>query len=209
MLKRQRRTSPFLPSSIPLISDSPDDFIDRDSKRRRTTPPVLDGPSRGWTAHLPQLEDDEEYYDDEYPPSYNQPLDPSLEQTSLKSEYKSANAILRELHVLHQHRLLFPPSDTMPSGTYNAHPPTPTSPHFFLSEEPPLIKCHVQSPPQDHQRTTAFTHTSMVKDAQQELPLLEEVSRVTERYESINKFLGSLFISRRRVLDTSDEIHGR
>ncbi|KJA25955.1 hypothetical protein HYPSUDRAFT_64182 [Hypholoma sublateritium FD-334 SS-4] len=165
MLKRQRNSSPTpAPSaSTPVFADEPPD---RDTKRRRTAAPELDGRARGW-ATQPDGDDDDEYISQDEAP------DPALPRSE---EYKSANTMLRELHTLHQHRLLF------------ASSPQPTS-------SPAADKWHVPlltPPPQ--------------KCGQPGGPSVEEATRVAQQYEATNRNLGLLFLSRRRKLDPSDEI---
>ncbi|PPQ80018.1 hypothetical protein CVT26_011900 [Gymnopilus dilepis] len=200
MLKRQRPSSPFLPSSTPFIADSSDDIVDRTSKRRRTIPPALDGSSRGWASPPQDLEDDDEDYDDDYP-SYNKHSNQHVELTELNPEYKSANAILRELHVLHQHRSLFSPPDT-PSHSPIVNPGSnstyPSTTSYHPEALSPPTKPHLQSPPLNHPRPT-LSHTLVPSGKDGERPLLDEVDRVTERYESMNK----------RELDSPDEIPDR
>ena len=88
------------------------DFADtRSTKRRRTLPPVLDGAQRGWAK---SLEDDEEE-DDEYDDDDNYGNHPSpLDTQAAQSEYQTTNSMLRDLHTLHQHRLLFASPGLMP-----------------------------------------------------------------------------------------------
>ncbi|KAF8350258.1 hypothetical protein F5887DRAFT_944519 [Amanita rubescens] len=93
MLKRQRPTTPPIPS-MPLWADpSPLDsmMMEREHKRRRTTSITpLDTPWKDWGNKLQAIAND---------------ADNSPEPTD--SEYRTANGTLRELHTLHQHRLLF------------------------------------------------------------------------------------------------------
>lgn len=216
MLKRQRPVSPppsF--SSVPLITaDSPTDLVERDTKRRRTLPPVLDGASRGWAQAPPfinNVEDDEEDYisDDEIEniaPNFS--INCSLtqqqqQQPGDKAEYASTNSFLRELHTLQQHRLLFS-SLTSPAAS------------SFLScgsnskdagHSSPLTKGHFNLPPPIEPRGSSHMSTPIAKLSQHQghgLPI-DETHSVTEHYEGTNKFLGSLFLSRRRLLDSSDQ----
>ncbi|KDR84765.1 hypothetical protein GALMADRAFT_233098 [Galerina marginata CBS 339.88] len=210
MLKRQRPSSPPLASpSIPFISDAPGDLIERNSKRRRTLPPVLDGASRGW-ASAPQVADDEE---DDYHSDYEEENDDAFASSCYQdhqntSEYKSANSILRELHTLHQHRLLFSPSKPHVHATPLNSITYPLNATQHL--QPPVpMKGHMSQPGSLH-TTSAYNPVSTEKGCQPQLggTFSEEVNRVTERYESMNRRLGSLFLSRRRDLGSPDGISG-
>lgn len=83
-----------------MASDSVEDLPAAPNfKRRRTAPPLLDGVSRGWAQ---QEEEDEDYAaSDSEDDAATCPLDGST------GEYSSTNSLLRELHTLNQHRLLF------------------------------------------------------------------------------------------------------
>ena len=96
MLKRQRPTTPPIPS-MPLRADpSPLDSMmtEREHKRRRTTSITpLDTPWKDWGNKLQAIA------------NHADNCEASPEPTD--SEYKIANGTLRELHTLQQHRLLF------------------------------------------------------------------------------------------------------
>ncbi|KAF9480450.1 hypothetical protein BDN70DRAFT_877590 [Pholiota conissans] len=205
MLKRQRQPSP-LPSSpsIPFVADAPSDMIERDSKRRRTVPPVLEGAARGWAAgqSVPNDDDEYTYSDDEVQPDI-----PNPNQCQSTSEYKSTNTMLRELHTMHQHRLLFAsPSDGQNSNIL--HTPNPMYTMSINSYQPSMSdKTHLPLP----NECMRPVHTSQLvgKIVQSDGMLTEEAARVAELYEGPNKYLGSLFLSRRHTLDSSDEVSGR
>ncbi|KAF8168328.1 hypothetical protein B0H34DRAFT_56085 [Crassisporium funariophilum] len=204
MLKRQRQPSPppSLPS-VPLISDSP---IHRDSKRRRTLPPVLDGASRGWASSRSIPNDDEEEYfsDDEI-----ENVVPHDYSEQGKAEYKSANYVLRELHTLQQHRLMFAsPSPSIPQSAFLSatnHEPNTTA-HAY-SIDPPRTKGQLPLPLTNERPWTSQTPmmTPIDKPRFHESVPLEEVLSVTEHYEETNKLLGSLFLSRRREIDPTNQ----
>ena len=243
MLKRQRPVSPpptF--SSIPLVvADPPADFVGRDTKRRRTLPPVLDGAHRGW-AQAPPLpiniaEDDEEDYisDDEIEniaPNFSNNCSLIQQQPGDKAEYSSTNSFLRELHTLQQHRLLFPSPPPPPTASSfsscGSNPKDTThSPNIlsYSGHYPPLNKGHSnlspQLPVERLRMSSQMSPTPFPKLSQQQSPI-DEIHSVTEHYEDTNKyvaftdiddklssitsfsrFLGSLFLSRRRILDSS------
>ncbi|KAF8807193.1 hypothetical protein BYT27DRAFT_7232754 [Phlegmacium glaucopus] len=232
MLKRQRPVSPPpASSSVPLVvADPPADLAVRDTKRRRTLPPVLDGAYRGW-AQTPPLsisnaEDDEEDYisDDEIEniaPNFSTTYSlTQQQQPGDKAEYSSANSFLRELHTLQQHRLLFSSPPPHPSASSllawgpNSKNATYSSNTLSYSDYPPLTKGHSNVPPQlPIERPRLSSHmspTPISKLSQQPShgPPIDEIHSVSEHYEGTNKFLGSLFLSRRRVIDSSDQRPG-
>ncbi|KAF8971568.1 hypothetical protein BDZ97DRAFT_1251631 [Flammula alnicola] len=199
MLKRQRPPSPSS-SSIPFINDSPADLIERNSKRRRTVPPVLDGTARGWAAPR-ENEEEEDYTYSDHEVDIVAPRHDYQQQAP--SQYKSTNTMLRELHTLHQHRLLFATSTVAHNSDTNATITSPLYPAPYPRHATPE-KGHLQ--PQHDRLRTAHVSPLIDKGSQVNDTSMEEVNRVTERYEGTNKFLGSLFLSRRRKLDSSDEI---
>lgn len=196
MLKRQRQASPPPPSSsnIPLITAPAGDAIaERIFKKQRTAPPSLDGRIRGWgqEPELPGEDDDgEDYIDDDIEDMVPLPSTAGYVHPSLhaENEYKSANTVLRELHTLHQHRMLFstPPS----SGSHSiahlmvAH----TSPPLLHGPSPlrnQIGKDRITGAWSPHSSSTAKEKSSE-KD---ESVLEEEAHRVAERYEGLNKFV--------------------
>ncbi|TFK41388.1 hypothetical protein BDQ12DRAFT_438504 [Crucibulum laeve] len=217
MLKRQRAVSPP-PStpSVPLLdSSSMDMLIDRDPKRRRTLPPVLDGPSRGWGRPYTDDSYEEDYEENDSDPIYPDTGDHDAVAALDTVEYKSANNVLRELHTLNQHRLLFASTSNVPphylpmkrtSHTYL--PPTASSdsdahlPPTFLKTFLPAIS----ERPRLHSATLSH-HNDEPENKNTHGMFVEEGHCVKERYESSNKFLGSLFLSRRRELGSSTDTY--
>uniref|UniRef100_A0A8H7YBW7 Uncharacterized protein n=1 Tax=Psilocybe cubensis TaxID=181762 RepID=A0A8H7YBW7_PSICU len=192
MLKRQRPASPPIPSSsVPVVSDTPADLIERHTKRRRTLPPVLDGSHRGWaTEPRTSADDEDEYYSDDE--EDEQESDFQRQQQQLQSEYKSTNNMLRELHTLHQHRLLFSPQAT--SDT-RASPLTVIKPyqHQQLLQSPikglmPHLSERLQTPQQQLTSTSTPARIDSTKRTHTD-PLSEELTRVSERYESTNRYV--------------------
>ena len=211
MLKRQRQVSPTPTfSSVPLvIADPYADFMGRNTKRRRTLPPVLDGTCRGWAvAPLPinnEEDDGEEDYisDDEIKnivPSCS--IDCSLtqqQQPGDKAGYTSTNSFLRELHTLQQHRLLFsspppPPSasassflygsnpkDAAHSSSYSGYHSPPIKGHFNLQLQLPIERPRVSS-------HTSPTPTAKLSQQQSHGFPIDEIHSVTEHYEGTNKY---------------------
>lgn len=179
MLKRQRAPSPPLPSSsVPLITDTSGDVIERKTKRRRTQPPVLDGASRGW-ARPPETpsEDEEDFLSDDEV-ELLVPSHPSQQQQQ-QSEYKSTNTMLRELHTQQQHRICFSSPPTAQNTSLSA-----SLPHLTISSRHPDKGLF---PPQQERLRPAFPSVLMEKGYQDDGIATDEVNRVTERYEGTNK----------------------
>jgi len=187
MLKRQRAPSPPLPSSsVPLISDTPCELIERKAKRQRTHPPVLDGASRGW-ARPPEtsFEDEEDYCSDdeveEKAPSYHS----QQESQQHQSEYKSTNTMLRELHTQQQHRICFSPPSTLQNTSLSTHPS-----HLTISTPIPSRHLSLDKgllPLQPERVRPAFPSAPMEKGYHDDGIATEETNRITERYEGTNK----------------------
>ncbi|KAI9572652.1 hypothetical protein HD554DRAFT_2014144 [Boletus coccyginus] len=201
MLKRQRPATPP-PSSLddpasflPIRPLQPLHTIDPShprSKRQRTQPPSLDGALRGWLESEdagPHWESDGEEDWTEGPYDVlGSPLPPS----TTANQYKDANSLLHELHVLNQHRLLFarPPRDRRLG-------PGPGVPL-------PTAHSHVQDLPAG-QRPAAWTDGSPYHRAHPQFTrdemagrgcciesverggFIEEVRCVRQRYEDANR----------------------
>jgi len=224
MLKRQRPVSPpptF--SSVPLVITDPPatDFLRRDTKRRRTLPPVLDGAYRGWAQAPPvsinNVEDDDEedrISDDEVEniaPNFS--INCSLTQQQSpgdKAEYASTNSFLRELHTLQQHRLLFlSPPPSVPSCSSNQKDAADASNVLSYSGYHPTLNYKGQfnlppQPPIERSRVSPIPITKLSQQQNHTFPI-DEIYSVTDHYQGTNKFLGSLFLSRKRVLDQRPE----
>jgi hypothetical protein len=105
--------------------------------------------------------------------------------TKASEEYKSANMMLRELHILNQHRLMFPPSAStsmnpvsVPSSTYPPPPYTGDSKlHPALMQTGKLSRPY--SPRQKNIGVDEFQGS------------LEEAGVVSEKYENMNKYVYS------------------
>jgi len=177
MLKRRRPTTPPVPS-VPLWEEPlPLDtaMMEREQKRRRTAL-VTDDPWGVWDT-TPK-------------PVVNQAGNAreGPEVSCVDSRYKSANSIIRELHTLHQHRLLFSTSATPPghdtSGQSSSAPSSQSKANVSPSVE----------------RLTQAENPPAQTDPEQDHSCLGEQAQVKERYEEINRLLGSMFLSRRRQL---------
>jgi len=155
MLKRQRPATPPIPS-MPLWAEpsSLDSImVEREHKRRRTTSATpLDAPWKDWDNRLHAIANC---------------ADIGREG---QVSYKSANATLRELHTLQQHRLLF------------SAPGTPLTHN---------------SPFQSKGMSSISLDTTNLG---QGMPSIDEQMQVKERYEETNRLLGSTLLSRRKEL---------
>lgn len=216
MLKRQRQVSPTPTfSSVPLvIADPYADFAGRDTKRRRTLPPVLDGVCRGW-AHAPlfinnEEDDGEEDYisDDEIEnivPNSSINFSLTQQQPGDKAGYTSANSFLRELHTLQQHRLLFssPPPSHSPSASTSPFLCDSNSKDTAHSYHSPPIKDHfthglpLQLPierPQVSSHMSSTPSTAKLSQQQSHGFPIDEIHSVTEHYEDTNKYVISTVV---------------
>ncbi|KAL4069377.1 hypothetical protein J3A83DRAFT_4537689 [Scleroderma citrinum] len=118
-------------------------------------------------------------------------------------DYKRSNCLLHELHVLHQHRLMFSPSDH-PSSTYG--PPSPSiCTHFCFQGNADATNIPSRSSfdklpiPQPSSPAHSAPH-ARTGQPYSDQAVLHEAQSVWERYEGTNRLLGSLFLSRRREL---------
>lgn len=209
MLKRQRPVTPP-PSSLgdppSFLSDGPirplqpphtADPSQHRSKRQRTRPPPLDGALRGWleseSAASHWESDGEEDWIEDTHDTFRPPLPPS----TTADQYKDANSLLHELHVLNQHRLQF------------AH--SPRDRRLSPSPRVPLPAAHAHTQdPQARQRPAAWidgssyysvspqfardrlASRSCCIESAREKGLVEEVQYVRRRYEDANRY-GAFF----------------
>ena len=110
---------------------------------------------------------------------------PKMTTTTTTSEYKSANMMLRELHILNQHRLTF----SAPTGPAPATPPPPNS--FSMTRVPsltrhlsyalPQLPSKLHPTPQPDQLPRTFASINKFIEGPMEEP------GVSEKYENINK----------------------
>ena len=198
MLKRQRPSSPPpSASNVPLISDLPLDYADRPSKRSRTKPPSLNGAERGWATTADDEEDDgeEDVYDElpsstaPYAMSTSMPPEPHI------THYKSTNDLLRELHVLNQHRLVFStPTSSCHTGL-DSHTSSEQKDQYSVAYMP-LAQIGAQ--------VSYQTHGSKQDDAGQ---VWEEAQLVQDRYEAHNRYVTCAFRAVRSLNLSPDCLH--
>lgn len=206
MLKRQRPISPTPTfSSVPIVIA--DSFVERDTKRRRTLPPVLDGACRGW-AQAPlsinnEEDDGEEDYisdDEKENTTTNCSINCSQQQPGDKAGYTSTNSFLRELHTLQQHRLLFssppPPPSASAASSFLCGSNWKDAAHSlsYSGYHSPPIKGHVNLPlqlPVERPRVSSHmspTPTAKLSQQQSHGFPVDEIHSVTEHYEGTNKY---------------------
>lgn len=126
MLKRQRPAtppsvsldpSPYFPGTsfrpLPQRASDSASLSERRGKRRRVLDSTLTGPG---SSRKEESDGEEGWVCDDA----GQPCPSATCHTDI--DYKRPNCLLHELHVLHQHRLMFSPSDH-PSSTYGLLPP--------------------------------------------------------------------------------------
>lgn len=202
MLKRQLPVTP-----PPTLLGSPSYFFDSLAKPHLThNPNLLDVPARkrrrveqsvpdgtvGDHSCNPYHEEssgEEDWIDDANLGGH--PPDPSSQSSPGGNEYMQTNSLLYELHVLNQHRLMFVNSDHRSAPlaslrTTNIPASTPDEKSLITE----ISKCPA---------CPADMWTSEMSPA----TTAHEAQSVWERYEGTNRFLGSLFLSRRRELQTS------
>jgi len=198
MLKRQRPATPP-PSSL---DDYPFDSLIRPpptidssqprSKRQRTRPPPLDGALRGWLESGPSPHGDSDGEED-WTEDAGDAVTSSLPPSTTPDQYKDTNSLLHELHVLNQHRLLFvhSPRDRSLNPARHNHTQGP------LVQEGCTLPYRTAFPQPKLESQSCFIGSQAKKG------LVEEVECVRQRYEDANRLLGSLFLSRRREVESN------
>jgi len=190
-LPKRRRVSPEAMEEDDLDSIPHSDSA-RDSKRRRTAAPSLDGMSRGWEPPSPPAtqsssssfkystergdEDNESDWDTENDESHSSRSEDWKHDVS---EYGYANTLLHTLHAQSRLRV---------------------QPIFYHYHQPGQLPSPSPSVAENEFVSQGRTNTDIVESPDVECQL------VKERYEERNKLLGSLFLSRRRDLHDSNSI---
>ncbi|KAI0724345.1 hypothetical protein C8T65DRAFT_733982 [Cerioporus squamosus] len=207
MLKRQRSSPSFVPDAYPAADPAIDTFEERVAKRRRQLAPQHPySTDKGKAPWRPGDSDGEEDVEnDEY---LDRPLAPSSQAQRLQQAgaYKHANTLLHDLHAEQRHRVLFsslsPPEHISIAHNHPRNHPELEHPLSSPSKLPPMVPEYGPLPVPSYEstkHTSSFTISIPSKDASAVDHV--EVQRVTERYEDTNRFLGSLFLSRRRQSD--------
>ncbi|KAF8527874.1 hypothetical protein BU17DRAFT_81119 [Hysterangium stoloniferum] len=224
MLKRPRPPSPSPthpdPSSPPPLESS---VYLPFAKRRRTIGPIIDRDERRDETMMDHEEDDcnEDYSDEEDVYSDGGTL------TAVQSvkNYEHVNHILHNLHAEQQHRLCTAQiHQSSPSAhahlqssnsmslqhphqqNYPGLPPLSSPAGYVLSSHHMISSAWDSVPPSSQRQNESDalnTETIPVADAPsgaKENVLDQERMFVTHRYEDTNRLLGSLVLSRRRIL---------
>jgi len=208
MLKRQRASSPSPPTQIPAtevplispISTSSEHGV----KRRKLYSPPLNGP-QGWgISPMPSEDvvDEDDVMGGDSPNPWATASEPSL---SGAGDYKAVNSLLHDLHAEHQHRRLMSPSSHSSSSS-----PGSCFSHDWPSsvlQGPPAGKLNVIPNPcpnsiQDTSLTEKYWQGPHANKTTNTLYCGDDVS-VYDRYGESNRFLGTVFLERRRDLSTS------
>ncbi|KAI0374380.1 hypothetical protein BV20DRAFT_961530 [Pilatotrama ljubarskyi] len=209
MLKRQRSSPSFTPAPPYAATPEPAlDVYDRVAKRRRQLEPPRDRPTiqgnSAWNADDTDGEEDIDH--DGQGNGLQGPLQRAgrLEEAG---EYRDVNTLLHDLHAEQRHRLLFSsplPPFHHPNLHHRSQPEHYHHPYPSSSDKtvPALSFDGSQAAPHRDNRKHApsFTISIPIKDASAVDHV--EVQRVTQRYEGTNRYLGSLFLSRRTQFDT-------
>lgn len=177
----------------------------RDSKRRRVLPPVLDGDARGWAK--PAYDDGEEEYESDEDIERQQDAHRNAVDAQSLSPYKSANSFLHDLHTLQRHRLMF--ALPMPLSTQapqyqqytdyqkNNYPQSPSKEfHHSLAsyaahDHVPMGKSIlplISERPRSPEKMASPGSGQELGDIGDSMSV-DEVQRVTERYEDTNKYV--------------------
>jgi hypothetical protein len=226
MLKRQRASSPLpltqaTAMELSLLSLDPPSS-EHGAKRRRILTPPLDGPShgRGLPPVLPVDDvDEDDTMNDGTPRLWGTVVQQSLE---CASEYKMVNSLLHDLHAEQQHRRLMSlsphPSSSSPGPSYHGwSPSTPgqlpiVKPSFAPNAYPNSIEDVPLSEKyrQDAHPSEAMSGSCCADDVSV-YDLYEETNRLVRfllRFRTLitalsSRYLGSVFLERRRDLSTS------
>ena len=200
MLKRQRPATPppsslgdppsFLPNGPirPLLPSQPVEPSQPRSKRQRTQPPPLDGALRGWLVSEPagphwESDGEEDWIEDPHS-RMGSPLPPP----TTASQYKDANSLLHELHVLNQHRLLFAHQSRDRRPNLNPRVTLPLTQDPLVGHGPAAwTNGSLYHPPPSQFARDGLTGRSYNEFAEGK-GLVEEVQSVRQRYEGTNRY---------------------
>ncbi|KAI0361850.1 hypothetical protein OH77DRAFT_1516760 [Trametes cingulata] len=207
MLKRQRSSPSFVPDAPYAATPDPAiDAYERVAKRRRHFGRPRDQATPHWNGVWHQDDTDGEE-DVEYDEQASGSPDSSerAQRLEVAGEYRHVNSLLHDLHAEQRHRVLFsspfPPSHlpVLHNRPQSQDPlPNPSSSDKTvpaLSADGAQASAHHD----DRRCGPSFTISIPIKDAS--VVDHVEVQRVKQRYEDTNRYLGSLFLSRRRQPD--------
>ncbi|OSD06011.1 hypothetical protein PYCCODRAFT_1464693 [Trametes coccinea BRFM310] len=207
MLKRRRSSPSFVPDSpYDATPESAKDVFERVAKRRRPFAHTRDqgnAQERGsWTVDDTDGEEDVEG-DDDSPERSEQAA--RLQQAG---DYRHVNSLLHDLHAEQRHRMLF--SSTLP-------PSLLSTPQYFPAEQSrgaPQSTDKITPTLSNDGDTSSAPHASQkpmptftISIPCKEASVMDhvEVRHVEERYADMNRYLGSLFLSRRKSSDSPSQ----
>ncbi|KAH9890907.1 hypothetical protein C8Q73DRAFT_792357 [Cubamyces lactineus] len=120
-------------------------------------------------------------------------------------EYRNVNSLLHDLHAEQRHRMLFstslPPSH-LPMLHHAEHTYAVAA---SADKTVPALSRNGLPSAQDEGRKAPSSFTISIPSKDTAMVDHVEVQRVTERYEDTNRYLGSVFLSRRRQFDTTSQ----
>ncbi|KAM5538230.1 hypothetical protein V8D89_008117 [Ganoderma adspersum] len=205
MLKRPRSTPSFAPNAY-APQERSIDMSERVVKRMRHCPPpqlqywALEKGKASWRAGESDGEEDADVDEQVAGPSA-----PSEHAQRLQhaGEYKDVNSLLHDLHAEQRHRMLFStsPPTHLPFMSHGRpyiddyDDSFPSAPSKLVAADSTYPELHHDS----HRNPTSFTISIPSKD--DSIVDHIEVQRVTQQYEDMNRFLGGLFLHRRRQCD--------
>ncbi|KAI0670110.1 hypothetical protein C8Q78DRAFT_1080007 [Trametes maxima] len=209
MLKRRRSSPSFVPESPYVAAPDPAiDAFERVVKRRRHITPHDHSVVYGHEVRHGDDTDGEEDVEGDKHDGGQSHYPSGSHRLEQAGEYRSANTLLHDLHAEHRHRMLFSsphPFSEMPTLHHRLH----NEHHHHIVDVPSTDKTlpnltNVESPSLEYQKhTPSFTVSIPSKNAN--VVDHVEVQRVTQRYEDTNRYLGSLFLSRRKQPDSLED----
>ncbi|EJD55511.1 hypothetical protein AURDEDRAFT_179257 [Auricularia subglabra TFB-10046 SS5] len=221
MLKRRREVSPPPANAYgtplnPQQLYAPGSAEDREAderamapmpraKRRRTAAPVLDGSQRGWATPPVPVEDDGE---EDWTESDD---DASAAQAHAHAQpaanYQSVNSLLHTLH--QQRRTVHPTALALPThvDTSTARwSPRATSHHHAAAGKilPQMTTAPSPRPYQGYDVVPKLAGPDLAGHAPGRSDTADEMENVRNRYEEMNRLLGSLVLRRRQPDSNGD-----
>ncbi|KAI0336033.1 hypothetical protein GY45DRAFT_1430212 [Cubamyces sp. BRFM 1775] len=207
MLKRQRSSPSFVPESPYAATPEPAiDVFERVAKRRRQFAPPLDRTSHNSWA-MDDTDGEEDVEGEESSAGRQATSDPERGQRMNQAgEYRNVNSLLHDLHAEQRHRMLFSSSLSQSHLSMLHHTEPPYVAASADKTLPALSSNNLPTAPPPHEirkAPSSFTISIPSKDAAMVDHV--EVQRVIERYEDTNRYLGSVFLNRRRQFDTTSQ----
>ncbi|TBU64857.1 hypothetical protein BD310DRAFT_1034543 [Dichomitus squalens] len=210
MLKRQRSTPSFVPDAY-FPQEPAFDMSERVAKRRRQfEPPQFQATDKGKAPWRGGDSDEEEDVEgDEQTVAARSAPSEHAQRLAHAGEYKHVNSLLHDLHAEQRHRVLFsstsPPSQIPLASPIHPHPDFGHSLPSAPNKVAPTVSAQgmLLAPPHEvHRPSAPFTISTPFKDTSVVDHI--EVQRVTQQYEDTNRYLGALFLSRRKQHNGQD-----